>query len=248
MKILKDIYLIGSGQFGISSPLDCHIYLINEGNECLIIDAGAGKLDTDSDTILNNIKNEGISLANKFSLLITHAHADHAGGGYALRQKLGCRVYTNEIAAGIISRGDETELGLDVAKRSGYYGEDYKFRPVTIDTILKVDSTVNICKMRVNCIFTPGHSPDAMCYLIEKDGKKLLFTADVLNHGGKLIILNCTGFDLKEYRENIVKLKGLNADMLFPGHGVFTVNGAQTHVDNLVSAFDKLLINNNLII
>ncbi len=248
MRILEDIYLIGSGQYGISSALDCHIYLIRYGKDCLIIDAGAGKFDADSDIILNNIREEDISLESKFHILLTHAHPDHSGGGGVLKRKLGCRVYANKITAEIISRGDETELGLDVAKRSGYYGDDYKFTPFSVDKILKSDSNLTIGGMKISCIFTPGHSPDAMCYLVEKDGKKLLFTADVLNHGGKIIILNCRGFDLKEYRENIKKLSGIEADMLFPGHGVFTITGAQAHVENLVSAFDKLLINNNLII
>jgi glyoxylase-like metal-dependent hydrolase (beta-lactamase superfamily II) len=248
MKIAGDIYLIGSGQFGISSALDCHIYLLKEGNEYLILDAGAGKFDSDSDTILNNIEQEGISLKSKFSLFLTHAHSDHSGGSKALRKKLDCKIYTNAITAGFVSRGDESELGLDFAKRSGFYGDDYKFKTFTVDNILQDGSAINIGNMEINCILTPGHSPDSMCFLIEKSGKKLLFTGDVLNHGGKIILLNCSGFDLKDYRENIIKLKDMAADMLFPGHGVFTLSGAQSHVENLINAFDKLLINSSLIL
>jgi hydroxyacylglutathione hydrolase len=248
MKILEDIYLIGSGQFGISAALDCHIYLLKESEEYLILDAGAGKFDSDSDTLLKNIEHENISLKSKFSLFLTHAHSDHSGGSAALKNKLGCEIYANAITKGIVSRGDESELGLDVSKRSGYYGDDYKFKTFTVDNILQDGSIINIGKMKISCILIPGHSPDSMCFLIEKNEKKLLFTGDVISHGGKMVLLNCSGFDLKDYRENIVKLKNLAADMLFPGHGVFTLSGAQSHVDSLIGAFDKLLINGSLIL
>jgi hydroxyacylglutathione hydrolase len=248
MKISEDIYLIGSGQFGISSALDCHIYLIKEVSEYIIIDAGAGKFDADVDIILQNIENEGINLKNKFSLFLTHAHSDHAGGGSILKQNLNCNIYANIITAGFVSRGDESELGLDFAKNSGFYGDDYKFKTYDVDNILHDGSIISIGNLKISCILIPGHSPDSMCYLIEKNGKKLLFTGDVLNHGGKIVLLNCSGFDLRDYRENIIKLKNLAADMLFPGHGVFTLSGAQSHVDNLINAFDKLLINTSLIL
>ena len=45
MRITEGIYLAGSGQFGLSSDLDCHIYLVHDGDEAVLIDAGAGKFE-----------------------------------------------------------------------------------------------------------------------------------------------------------------------------------------------------------
>jgi glyoxylase-like metal-dependent hydrolase (beta-lactamase superfamily II) len=248
MKILEDIYLVGSGQFAISTALDCHIYLIRDGSEYVLIDTGAGKFKSDTDAVINNIQKEGISTDSKFSVFLTHAHSDHAGGGMFLKEKLDCTIHANELTAGFVNRGREEELGLDYAKRSGFYGDDYKFHTYKVDKIVKDGETLKIGKLKIRCILTPGHSTDSMCYLIQKNGKKMLFTGDVVNHGGKFIILNCSGFSLEDYRENIRKLKGLSVDMLFPGHGVFTLSNGQSHVDMLVNAFDKLLINEVLVL
>jgi hypothetical protein len=68
-----------------------------------------------------------------------------------------------------------------------------------------------------------------------------------VNHEGRIVLLNCEGFELKAYRENIKKLANLGIDMLFPGHGIFALKNGQNHIDILVDAFDKLVINNQLI-
>jgi len=35
--------------------------------------------------------------------------------------------------------------------------------------------------------------------------------------------------------------------MLFPGHGLFTLENGQSHIDKLVDAFNKILINDFII-
>jgi glyoxylase-like metal-dependent hydrolase (beta-lactamase superfamily II) len=248
MKIMDDVFLVGSGQFAVSTALDCHIYLIRDGSDYILIDTGAGKFKPDTDVIVENIKKEGIDTNSEFKLFLTHAHSDHAGGGKFLKEKLDCTIFANELTAGFVGRGREDELGLDYAKRSGFYGDDYKFRTYKVDKIVKDGQIIKIGNLKIKCILTPGHSTDSMCYLVEKDGKKMLFTGDVVNHGGKFIILNCAGFSLQDYRENIKKLKKLSVDMLFPGHGVFTLENGQSHIDILIDASDKLLINQVLVI
>ncbi len=248
MKINEDIFLIGSGQFAVSSSLDCHIYLIRDGRENIIIDTGAGKFEKDVDVIIKNIEDLGISTTEKFNLLLTHGHSDHSGGGSFFKEKLNCKIFANSTTAGFVGRGNESELGLDYAKRNGFYGDDYIFHTYKVDNILKDGQSLKIGNINIRCILTPGHSTDSMCYLIEKNNIRMLFTGDVVNHGGKFILLNCFGFDLKDYRENIIKLKDLEIDMLFPGHGVFTLSGGQSHIDILIDAFDKLIINSSLII
>ncbi|MFC2145030.1 MBL fold metallo-hydrolase [Actinomycetota bacterium] len=248
MKIMEGIYLVGSAQFGLSSSLDCHVYLIEDSGELAIIDIGAGKFERDVDIILNNIAQEGFSPSNIGKLFLTHAHSDHAGGGKAFKEKTGCKIIANSITREMVAKADEHELGLDLAKRSGFYGDDYKFRKFNIDEVLEDGDIKKIGSSNIKAIMTPGHSTDSVCYLLEKDGKKILFTGDVVNVGGKFILLNCYGFSLKVYRENIKKLSGLDIDMLFPGHGVYTLKDGQSHIDMLVSAFDKLLINTQLIL
>jgi glyoxylase-like metal-dependent hydrolase (beta-lactamase superfamily II) len=248
MKITEGIHLVGSGQMGFSAALDCHIYVIQDENEAVVIDSGAGKLDSDVNLILNNIENDGINPRSISKIFLTHAHADHAGGAKALKEQLKCTLLGNSVTKSLVERGLEHELGLDVAKRSGFYGDDYTFKTCEVDSVLNDGEEVKVGKSRLKAIHTPGHSTDSMCYVLERKNERLLFTGDVLNHGGKILLLNCYGFDLKDYRKNIRKLAGLGIDMLFPGHGVFTIQNGQDHIDLLLEAFDKLLINSQLVL
>jgi glyoxylase-like metal-dependent hydrolase (beta-lactamase superfamily II) len=248
MKIMDGIYLIGSAQYGISASLDCHIYLIEDSGELAVIDIGAGKFDKDVDIILDNISKEGFSPSNIGKLFLTHAHSDHAGGAKAFKKKTGCRIIANSITEEMVKEADEHKLGLDFAKRSGFYGDDYKFKKFNIDEVFEDGEIMKIGKSSIKAILTPGHSIDSTCYLLEKDDEKILFTGDVVNIGGKFILLNCYGFSLEAYRENINKLSGLGTDIIFPGHGVYSLKDGQSHIDILIEAFDKLLINTQLIL
>jgi len=247
MKIAKDIYLVGSGQIGISSELDCHIYLVDHGEEASLIDAGCGKNESDINLILKNIEREKIDPNKIKRIFLTHGHSDHAGGASILKDKLNCCIYAGSITRDIVSKGSDELLGLDFAKNSGFYGDDYVFKTFDIDKIINDNDEIVIGTDRIRAIHTMGHSDDSMCYLIKKDNKILLFTGDVVGHGGKFVLLNCHGFDLGNYRKSIKKLAGLSVDMLFPGHGLFTLENGQSHIDKLVDAFNKLLINDYII-
>ncbi|MDH5441735.1 MAG: hypothetical protein OEY31_14130, partial [Candidatus Bathyarchaeota archaeon] len=56
MKITRDVYMVGSGQIRLSNPFDCHVYLVDCGDELVLIDAGAG---LNSGLIMDNIQGEG---------------------------------------------------------------------------------------------------------------------------------------------------------------------------------------------
>ena len=44
MKITERVHVVGSGRvgFNLTHPIDCHVYLLNGGDEYALIDAGSG--------------------------------------------------------------------------------------------------------------------------------------------------------------------------------------------------------------
>lgn len=237
MKIFQDLYLIGSGRYGISHPFDCNVYLLKFPDELIMIDAGAG---VHIQPLINNIKKDGLTPGDIGKIFITHSHADHAGGGGELRKKLGCEVYAPRGADKLIEEGTDEDLGLSMAIDSGLYSKDYQYPHYEVNLSIDNNETFTFKEGKLTAIKVPGHSKYSTCFLVRKEGKNMLFTGDTVFFDGKISLLNCPGSSLGDYRENINKLSSLSVDLLLPGHGIFTLKEGQKHVNKAIHHLSKI--------
>ncbi|MDP2984691.1 MAG: MBL fold metallo-hydrolase [Candidatus Latescibacter sp.] len=166
MKISEGIHVVGGGRhgFGMSNKFDCQIYLLENPGGHVLIDAGVG---LEVDRIINNIKNDGINLNDIKHLFITHVHSDHAGGCAELKKRLGLKVYISKVEAPILRTGDEIKLSLDIAKRDGFYPQDYVFHGCEPDVELNGGEKFTFDAFTMETIHVPGHSPGSMCFLVK---------------------------------------------------------------------------------
>ena len=128
MKLTDGIYLVGSGLtgFSLTDRFDCHVYVIDCGQETYaMIDSGAGR---DVPALLAIMQDDGVDPAQYSTILLTHQHADHAGGAAALCEAMGSapRVFASPHAADLVARGDEMALSLPAARSAGIYPADYR--------------------------------------------------------------------------------------------------------------------------
>jgi glyoxylase-like metal-dependent hydrolase (beta-lactamase superfamily II) len=235
MQILKDVYMIASGQFGLSDALDCHAYLLDGGDEIALLDAGAGR---DPQRLIDNLRADGYAARPLTWLLLTHAHADHAGGAQALRALTGARIACSATEGQLLATGAAVDLGLDRAIRSGIYPPDYVYAHTQPDLLLEPDALLRVGRYTLHAILVPGHSPGSLCYLAEGAGQKMLFSGDVVFHGGTIGLGNWPGSSLEDYRRSIARLSGLGVEALFPGHFLWTRCGGQTHLDQAIANLD----------
>lgn len=73
-----------------------------------------------------------------------------------------------------------------------------------------------------------------MAYFLDDGKRKILFSGDYVFVNGLVGLLNCPGCDLSLYRKDIKKLKGLEADILLPGHRMVVMDRAQEHIDKAI--------------
>jgi len=231
LKITDGVYMVGSGQIRLSNPFDCHVYLLDCGGELTLIDAGVG---LETELIIENIRAEGFDEREISHLLLTHCHADHAGGCAEMKRLTGCEVVCTEVEGELLERGTDHEIGLDVAKRSLIYPKDYKFKHCKPDRMVKDGENIQIGRYNIRVIIVPGHSWAPACYLLDRDGYRILFSSDVVFLGGTIGLGNWPGSSLKEYRRNIGKLSGLKVDALLPGHFLWTLHDGQSSLDRAV--------------
>jgi glyoxylase-like metal-dependent hydrolase (beta-lactamase superfamily II) len=102
------------------------------------------------------------------------------------------------------------------------------------DDILEDESVLEVGRLRLHTIATPGHTPGSMCFKL--DGAPLLFSGDTLFPGGP----GNTEGDATRFATIIEqvdrKLFTLPADtIVLPGHGDDTTVGAERpHLDEWI--------------
>jgi glyoxylase-like metal-dependent hydrolase (beta-lactamase superfamily II) len=235
MRIHESLAIVGSLQFGLGGPFDCHVYAIRGPNGLILIDSGAG---THTDQLLQHVTADlpGSAIA---SLLLTHCHMDHCGGAAAIHEATGCSVIAPEASRPILETGDEEGSGLRVAREQGIYPPELRLAPCSIDVALRDAQEFATAGLEFTAIHVRGHSRDAFVYLTRSLGRAWLFCGDVVFYGGVLGVINAEGSGMEGYRSDLPKLSGLNVEGLFPGHGLFTLRGGQRHLDCAIEQVGK---------
>lgn len=103
----------------------------------------------------------------------------------------------------------------EVKKRTGAIIVGGRGAKVKLDKIIRDGEQIQLGRLKITAIHTPGHSPDGMCYLFERS----LFTGDTLFVGecGRTDLPGGSAEDLYESLFN--KILKLDDDItVYPGH------------------------------
>lgn len=252
MKVLSNIHMVGSGRNGlcISDDWDCTVWLLDGGDEMALIDCGSGR---NIDLILDEVRRDGLDPTRITKILLTHSHADHAGGAAKFRERLGAEVHVSHVGADDLRSGNEDAVGLTVARRSHYYPQDYHLVPCPVDVELKDGDAVRVGEYELKVIETPGHSRDSLCYYGIVNDRDVLWCGDLVQFGdsglfkGMISLIHAPGCDIEEYGRGVKKLAGLNVDALLPGHRLFCVNQGNRQVQAVVEAFAGMPLPKNVL-
>ena len=144
MKLADRIHLVGSGTMGfdLTDPFDCHVFLIDAGDELLLIDAGSGM---GAEAIIENVRADGFDPGRIRTLVLTHAHVDHAGGAGAITRMLDRpAVLCSGAIAGFVQNAEEQGVSLDVARKAGFYPPDYVLEPCGVDRELSDGDRIEV--------------------------------------------------------------------------------------------------------
>ena len=240
VRLTERVSVVGGGAtgLGISHTLDPNVYLLSGGEELALVDAGAGPGEA---RILENVRSLGYDPERIEHILLTHAHADHAGGAASLSEKVGAQVYLSELEREALENADEEALGLSIARRNGFYPDDYRLNPCKVDVPLGGDEKLRCGDLELAVMPTPGHSAGSVCFLVWVEEELALFAGDTVFAGGRISLIVAPGSDLLVLQESVTRLGGLGVASLLPGHGIFPLEGAQEHIDQAIKAFGTML-------
>lgn len=239
------IRLVGSGTDAEArtSPYDCHVFLLDGGGACALVDTGTGLA---TETLLRHL-DEGAALDRLTHVFVTHYHADHAGGAAAIRAATGAAVCTSTETAHALATGDEDVTQVAEARRVGVYPPDYRLAACRVDRVAGDGSSWQIGDLRVTAYASPGHCDGHLCFLVDDGRTTALCTGDSIFAGGRVSIQAIPDCRPYEYRRTASRLAGLPVDALLPGHLDLVLTGGAAHLAAAAETFDRLVPPANIV-
>lgn len=126
-------------------------------------------------------------------VLVTHKHPDHTGGAAELSAMTGAPVL-----------GEATPL-------AGVYDPDF-----ALDDTLTHGQIMTCGGYRLEAVYTPGHTPDHLCFLLREQG--LLFAGDAVMADVTVVIIPPDG-DMRTYFDTLETLQHVPMSAIAPAHG-----------------------------
>jgi glyoxylase-like metal-dependent hydrolase (beta-lactamase superfamily II) len=211
-----EVYKIRPGIFAIYEPHQLEeviSYLIVGRNKALLFDTGMG---------ISNIQAVVAGLTKlPVSVVNSHTHNDHVGDNWRFSDVYGMDTdFTRANARG--SKEDaQAELAPDEICGTlppGFDAKAYSTKPFHITHWLHDADKIDLGGRTLQVIGTPGHTPDSIALLDEKNG--LLFTGDTFYAGP--IYLYRPETDLDAYVASVQKVAAMvpQLQLLLPAHNV----------------------------
>jgi glyoxylase-like metal-dependent hydrolase (beta-lactamase superfamily II) len=143
---------------------NCFIVREKDTGTALIVDPGE-----EADRLLKAVDELGIEKVE--AILVTHTHFDHVGAVAPVAQATGAPVYCPELERDVLANI------MDYVPWPGFG----PFESYEADHTVAGGETLELAGMKLEVLFTPGHSPGHVTYAIRDE--RALFSGDVLFQG-----------------------------------------------------------------
>ncbi|WP_436525653.1 MBL fold metallo-hydrolase [Actinoplanes sp. HUAS TT8] len=143
-------------------------------------------------------------------ILITHGHHDHVEGAERLSELL----------------GGVAILAADPAHCR--HGEP-----------LDPDESLGGNGLEIQVLDTPGHTLDSVCFLVECEGERVMFTGDTILGRGTTVVAAPDG-DLSSYLSSLERLRAYENVLMLPGHGPVRADTAALATEYLNHRIERL--------
>lgn len=189
-----------------SYATNCYIMADEETKEAIVIDPGS-----EPERILSKLTKH--DLKAKY-IVLTHAHGDHIGAIAEIKKETGAKILLHH---------DEAYMLEDSSKN---FSKSIHGKPVSVkaDETIGEGDRLNVGKLKVEVIHTPGHTFGGICLYVASE--KILITGDTLFYGS-VGRSDLEGGNHKQLIQGIIdKIMKLDDSVtVYPGHGATTSIG-----------------------
>jgi metallo-beta-lactamase class B len=233
VEIVPSVYLVGQDRLSnLTYMIDCG------GQGVAIIDP---TLDSEFDRTVANVEKCGRSRKEIRWVLNTHCHVDHSMADKKF-QELGAEIILHEADAAAIEKGTQVtayyllDRDPELPAPRKNYPDQFPRSPVS--RRLSDGEELQLGSQKLQVIHTPGHTPGSACFLLQADGKNLLFSGDTVLYDYRVGWQDNPYADNRQYLASLQKLANftwnsalVRWDVLLPGHGAMVMDLAYLDVE-----------------
>jgi len=217
--------LRAEGMPSVVTPIALHYvfsvncYVVETNSTHVLIDTGPSARRADLE---RRLAEAGCGPHSLRLIVLTHAHADHAGNCAYLREKYGCPIAMHAGDAGQAQRGDmfwnpkrkrtSASAVVRTVLSASRLGRFDAFEP---DVLLSDGQDLGEYGLDAHVIHFPGHSPGSVGVLTAAGD---LFCGDLLTNTGRPA-RNSIVDDAADMDASVCRLSGLGIRTVYPGHG-----------------------------
>jgi ribonuclease/clavin/mitogillin len=217
MELTPRIHSIPAAGGPFSGPLAPNVYLVADGGQGALIDAGYAD-EASLQARLEYLR--GFDRLDLKHIVLTHHHIDHASGAPRLRQATGARICLHPREDRVLR--DWKENAPQDLPSAGSLEERvrtwrHEAAQATADRLVEDGDTIALGGVTIEVVHTPGHTLGSICLYVREE--RALFTGDTVLGLGTVAIVPPPHGDMGLYIQSLERLKGYDAVLLLPGHG-----------------------------
>jgi glyoxylase-like metal-dependent hydrolase (beta-lactamase superfamily II) len=209
-------------------PSSANVFVVSDDRGLILFDVGCGNEDAVS-RLTTAMEEQGFHLTDVHTIVLSHAHPDHAGGIARILARIRPRLIIHATDAAAAKNLDLLPISFNVHLYNTYYEMDYDLLAFfadsgcamsavppdyPLDTVQEGDH-IEAGNFSFQVVHTPGHAPGHICLYDQE--KKLLLSFDLVGTvpawyspgtGGATGFLN-----------SLDKVEKLELEVILPSHG-----------------------------
>jgi glyoxylase-like metal-dependent hydrolase (beta-lactamase superfamily II) len=194
------------------------VFLLRFKHTNILIDSG---FKTEGDSLIYNLKT--LQLDGIDTLILTHAHHDHAGNAAKVKAHFGCQVMIHKHGAEFLQNGKSPPaIGTSSTIRflmklfGGLIQSQLKYEPCSADILVEDEYDLKEAGLDIEILHTPGHTHGSISVVVDNEAA---IVGDALYGAPRKTLMPLFAIDTGQITQSWKKLLDTNSSVFIPGHG-----------------------------